>query len=444
MRFVILTFLLLWSGAGLAANWLDAMLAYDAKDYKSAREGFTELLEVGNDMAAYNLAAMAYHGEGEDVDLVKAVSLFELAGVLGHPSAGQLASQLKAKLTPEQSQSIQHILASLQEQVFIPKIEPQTTKHAEHEMPTAIKRAHPRYPRNAAINGQFGYVNLRFLVDESGSVTSVDTLDAFPQGVFEKSAINAVKRWKYQPGDKKHLVRVKLDYTLGDGYIDAPQLTKLIKKENLWHYAVAGVPNYQEVLGTLLSLASSYSQHYFVEDETAKVSAELPDLSFFASKKTPNVKIEQFSGWATITLNERGIITEVSNRHFYPDSQNIDLLGLQVSKGGSAGEYRINRLSDKLSADINVRHVIKVVPSLTPYFWWELAARNGDQRAQQIMAANDPRWERYLLSKKDPVVMAWAGSRMILEGDRQQGMDLLEHAIALRYPQAKELKKQLM
>ena len=60
------------------------------------------------------------------------------------------------------------------------------------------------------------------------------------------------------------------------------------------------------------------------------------------------------------------------------------------------------------------------------------------------MAANDSRWERYLLSKKDPVVMAWTGSRMILEGNRKQGMALLEQAIALNYPQAREMKKQLM
>ncbi|WP_019677196.1 energy transducer TonB [Arsukibacterium perlucidum] len=443
MRYLFLTCLLLWSGTGLAANWLDAMLAYDAKDYQSAREGFTELLEVGNDMAAFNLAAMAYHGEGEDVNLAKAVAFFELAGVLGHPTASQLANQLKSKLTPEQNRTVQQDLLALQEQVFIPKVVPTAPENSAYEMPTAIKRVHPRYPKEAAMNGQFGYVNVRFLVDESGSVTSIDTLDAFPQGVFEKSAIRAIKRWKYQPSDKKHLVRVKLDFTL-DGYVDAIQLTKLIEKEKLWQYAVAGVPNYQEALGTLLELAASYSQHYFVEDKTAKVTAELPDLSVFASKKTPGIEIEQFSGWATIKLNEQGIITGVSSHKLYPDSQNIDLVGLQVSKEGAAGEYRITRLSDKLSANINVEHVIKVASSLTPYFWWELAARNGDQRAQQIMAANDSRWERYLLSKNDPVVLAWTGSRMILEGNRKQGMALLEQAIALNYPQAREMKKQLM
>lgn len=287
-------------------------------------------------------------------------------------------------------------------------------------------------------------MHLRFLVDESGAVTSVDTLEAFPQGVFEKSAIQAVKRWQYQPGDKKHLVRVKLDYTLDDGYINAVQLTKLIEQENLWQYAVAGVPNYQQVLGTLLSLAAHYSEHYFVEDKAVKVTAELPDLAVFASQKTPKIEIEQFSGWATVTLDEQGVITKVSKRHLYPDSPDIDLIGMQASKKGTAGEYYITRLSDKLSGKINVRHVAKVAATLTPHFWWEMAARNGDQRAQQIMAANDSRWERYLLSKQDPVVMAWAGSRMILEGDRQQGMNLLEQAIALNYPQAREMKKQLM
>lgn len=443
MRFVFLTCVLLWSGAGVAANWLEAMLAYDAKDYQTAREGFKELIEVGNDMAAYNLAAMAYRGEGENVDLAKAVALFELAGELGHPSAGQLANQLRVKLTAEQNKSTRQQLMSLQQQVFIPRLVPQTTDFARYDMLTPIKRVPPRYPEDAALSGQFGYVNLRFLVDESGAVTSVDTLDAFPQGVFEKSAIRAVKRWQYQPGDKKHLVRVKLDYTL-DGYVDAVQLTKLIEKEKLWQYAVAGAPTYQEALGTLLELASSYSQHYFVDDKTAKLTADLPDFAVFSSKKIPKVNIEQFSGWASITLNEQGVITNVSQRHLYADSVDMDLVGLQVSKQSIAGEYRISRLSDKLSVNIEVKHLIRVASTLTPNFWWELAARNGDKRAQHIMAANDSSWERYLLSKNDPVVMAWSGSKLILDGYRKEGLALLDQAIALHYPQAKELKKQFM
>jgi hypothetical protein len=60
------------------------------------------------------------------------------------------------------------------------------------------------------------------------------------------------------------------------------------------------------------------------------------------------------------------------------------------------------------------------------------------------MAAYDTRWEQYLLEQQDAEVMAWAGSRLILEGQRQQGLALLDAAIAKSYPLAEELKKQLM
>jgi hypothetical protein len=40
--------------------------------------------------------------------------------------------------------------------------------------------------------------------------------------------------------------------------------------------------------------------------------------------------------------------------------------------------------------------------------------------------------------------MAWAGTRLILEGQREQGLQLLEQAIAKNYEPASEMKKQFM
>ena len=60
------------------------------------------------------------------------------------------------------------------------------------------------------------------------------------------------------------------------------------------------------------------------------------------------------------------------------------------------------------------------------------------------MAAYDKQWEQYLLNQKDAEVMAWAGTRLMLEGQHEQGLALLELAIAKNYAPAKELKQQFM
>ena len=75
-------------------------------------------------------------------------------------------------------------------------------------------------------------------------------------------------------------------------------------------------------------------------------------------------------------------------------------------------------------------------------FWWEQAAKNGNLDAQRVMAAYDPQWESYLLTQQDAEVMAWAGTRMMLEGQHEQGMQFLEQAIAKHYEPAEMLKKQ--
>ena len=81
---------------------------------------------------------------------------------------------------------------------------------------------------------------------------------------------------------------------------------------------------------------------------------------------------------------------------------------------------------------------------MSAMFWLEQAAKNGNLEAQRVMAASDSRWENYLLSQQDGEVMAWAGTRLILDGQREQGMQLLEQAIAKNYAPAKEMKQQFM
>ncbi len=60
-------------------------------------------------------------------------------------------------------------------------------------------RIHPRYPREAAINGIEGFVTLVFDITELGTTQNIRVVNAEPRGIFEREARRALKKWKYSP-----------------------------------------------------------------------------------------------------------------------------------------------------------------------------------------------------------------------------------------------------
>ena len=64
---------------------------------------------------------------------------------------------------------------------------------------TPLVRIPADYPITALMKGIEGFVELRFTVTETGSVANPEVLRADPPGVFERAAIRAVLKWKYQP-----------------------------------------------------------------------------------------------------------------------------------------------------------------------------------------------------------------------------------------------------
>lgn len=64
---------------------------------------------------------------------------------------------------------------------------------------TPLVRIPAEYPMAARANRTEGFVELRFTVTEAGTVENPEVLRASPQGVFERAALRAVRKWKYQP-----------------------------------------------------------------------------------------------------------------------------------------------------------------------------------------------------------------------------------------------------
>lgn len=84
------------------------------------------------------------------------------------------------------------------------------------ERPTLKRqRATPRYPTAAREQGITGSVKLRVRIDQRGRVREVRVLKARPPGVFEQAAVEAIRRWRFEPARYKgEAVRVWIEQTI--------------------------------------------------------------------------------------------------------------------------------------------------------------------------------------------------------------------------------------
>lgn len=62
-----------------------------------------------------------------------------------------------------------------------------------------IVRVEPQYPMRAAQRGIEGWVEIGFAIDEAGRVTNAHVVRSKPRQVFDKAALTAVRKWKYNP-----------------------------------------------------------------------------------------------------------------------------------------------------------------------------------------------------------------------------------------------------
>lgn len=66
--------------------------------------------------------------------------------------------------------------------------------------PRPLVKMPPVYPYKAKRLEIEGFVKIKFLVDEEGTVSRVSILDASPKGVFEESVLQTLPSWKFSPG----------------------------------------------------------------------------------------------------------------------------------------------------------------------------------------------------------------------------------------------------
>lgn len=101
------------------------------------------------------------------------------------------------------------------------KFSSQSVKHEEVNKAAPVKRVPPVYPEHAVNNEIEGEVVLQFDITESGATDNITVVKSSPEGVFDKSAVNALKQWKYKPriqggaAQRQSGLLVQLDFRLG-------------------------------------------------------------------------------------------------------------------------------------------------------------------------------------------------------------------------------------
>jgi protein TonB len=85
-----------------------------------------------------------------------------------------------------------------------------------------IVRVPPQYPLRASERGIEGWVEVQFTISRTGTVKDPVVLNAQPQNIFNRSALRAIRKWKYNPkiedGEpvERPGVKVRLTFQLQD------------------------------------------------------------------------------------------------------------------------------------------------------------------------------------------------------------------------------------
>ncbi|WP_076414581.1 TonB family protein [Shewanella sp. UCD-KL12] len=80
-----------------------------------------------------------------------------------------------------------------------------------------LTRVEPKYPKAAVEAKQNGFVQLKFDISTKGKVSNIKVVKSSPTGVFDKSAVKALKQWVYKKSKKGAKgAKVQLDFVIDE------------------------------------------------------------------------------------------------------------------------------------------------------------------------------------------------------------------------------------
>jgi protein TonB len=107
------------------------------------------------------------------------------------------AATAAAPVTPAQRPAQQAPAPAPQQEAAAPPPPPAAPRASNELRPISLPA--PSYPREAERRRRSGSVEVEFTVGTDGNVTSARVVQASPPRVFDREALSAVNRWRFQP-----------------------------------------------------------------------------------------------------------------------------------------------------------------------------------------------------------------------------------------------------
>ncbi len=95
-----------------------------------------------------------------------------------------------------------------------PPAPPAASAAADGALPVLVSRVNPRYPPRAQQRRIEGQVDVQFVVGPDGRVAEVQVVRATPEGVFDREAVAAMQRWRFEASGRTSRGRQTFDFKL--------------------------------------------------------------------------------------------------------------------------------------------------------------------------------------------------------------------------------------
>jgi TonB family protein len=76
-----------------------------------------------------------------------------------------------------------------------------------------IVRVNPGLPSEAARKQIPGYAKMEFDITEKGKPININVIESFPNDLYHRVSIKALKKWRYKPSAAEQCAIVQLDFT---------------------------------------------------------------------------------------------------------------------------------------------------------------------------------------------------------------------------------------
>jgi len=436
------------------ADFFAGTSAYQHQDFKKAQQEFSELLPLGNGAAVFNLAIMAYQGQGEPADPIKTAALLTLAAELGEKKAAVTAAKLVASLEVSQQNEVKKLVVQYQAKLQISPEQRgwahQTKDRIVETTPKWLKKVPPVFPQRAARNGHFGAVSMLALLDKDGSVLFVDSNETLGRDLFSKAAKNSFLKWQFEPLPQRQIYRMVYDFSYSFS-VDEQRNSRLaswkaLQQEGLLQMVQQDSAAHQFAMGKILQRLEESTAVVFHPDETLVATQAIPDRMIYQVAKEPQ-RIDPIikEGSLIVEVNADNRIVTLQTYTGSPlneRSKYATLKGTTFAESVPTGWYKLAHWHDQYGVEFNYLWDLQRIP-LEHYsgYWISLAARNGDLEAQRELASSRSEWRQYLQQKNDPKALLWAGMLELQQGNDQQAKALLLQAKAAGESQVDELLK---